>query len=395
MKFTEAGEVVVHGSLVEETDYDAVIRFAVTDTGIGIAPEIQEKLFQSFSQADSSTTRRYGGTGLGLAISKGLVQMMGGAIGVESSPGHGSTFWFTVRLLKRSAPPTVTPVDLAALQQLRILGVDDNATNRAILAAQLTTWGMHVHCVSNAPQALELLRTAQRDGRPYDLAIVDHLMPEMDGMEMARAIRADSALAGLRLVLLTSVGYRGWAAQARDAGFGALLLKPIRQSQLYDCIAMVMGVPQEPAPTRLITRHTLREAKQARVRAHVLVVEDNLVNQKVAVRLLENMGCRVDVAANGHEAVEASDRNPYDCIFMDCQMPELDGYEATGLIRRREAGAGAGSHVPIIAMTANALEGDRERCLAVGMDDYVSKPVKRDELESTLERWAPPSQDAR
>jgi CheY-like chemotaxis protein len=158
---------------------------------------------------------------------------------------------------------------------------------------------------------------------------------------------------------------------------------------------MVMGVPQEPAPTRLITRHTLREAKQARVRAHVLVVEDNLVNQKVAVRLLENMGCRVDVAANGHEAVEASDRNPYDCIFMDCQMPELDGYEATGLIRRREAGAGAGSHVPIIAMTANALEGDRERCLAVGMDDYVSKPVKRDELESTLERWAPPSQDAR
>jgi CheY-like chemotaxis protein len=395
MKFTEAGEVVVHGSLVEETDYDAVIRFAVTDTGIGIAPEIQEKLFQSFSQADSSTSRRYGGTGLGLAISKGLVEMMGGTIGVESSPGHGSTFSFTVRLLKRSAPPTVTPVDLAGLQQLRILGVDDNATNRAILAAQLTSWGMHVHCVSNAPRALELLRTAQRDGRPYDLAIVDHLMPEMDGMTMARAIRADSALAGLRLVLLTSVGYRGWAAQAQDAGFGALLLKPIRQSQLYDCIAMVMGVPQQPAPARLITRHTLREAKQARVRAHVLVVDDNLVNQTVAVRTLENMGCRVDVAANGHEAVEASARNTYDCIFMDCQMPEMDGYEATGVIRRREAQAGAGSHVPIIAMTANAMEGDRERCLAAGMDDYVSKPARRDELESTLETWARPSKDAR
>jgi two-component system sensor histidine kinase/response regulator len=387
--------VVVHGSVVEETDYDALIRFAVTDTGIGIAPDAREKLFQSFSQADSSTTRRYGGTGLGLAISKGLVEMMGGTIGVESSPRQGSTFWFTVRLLKRSAPPTVTPVDLAGLRQLRILGVDDNATNRAVLTSQLTAWGMHVNCVSNAPQALEQLRTAQRDGRPYDLAILDHQMPDMDGMMMARAIRADSALAGLRLVLLTSVGYRGWAAQAQDAGFSALLLKPIRQSQLYDCIAMVMGGPHEPAPTRLITRHTLREAQQARVRAHVLVVEDNLVNQKVAVRMLEKMGCRVDVAANGHEAVEASARNTYDCIFMDCQMPELDGYEATGVIRRREAGAGAGWHVSIIAMTANAMEGDRERCLAAGMDDYVSKPVKRDELESTLEKWAQPSKDTR
>src|SRR5437899_1330288 len=386
VKFTERGEVVVHGTLVEETDHDALIRFAITDTGIGIAPEDREWLFQSFSQADSSTTRRYGGTGLGLAISKRLVEMMGGAIGVESVPGTGSTFWFTARLAKRPASPTATRVNLAELRRLRVLGVADNATNRTLLTAQLTAWGMHVDCVADASHALRRLRAAHRNARPYDLALLDHQMPEIDGMMLARAIKADPLLATVPLVLLTSVSYRGSAGDAEQAGFSAFLVKPIRQSQLYDCIATVMGMAARPEPARLITRESLREA-QAQVRARVLVAEDNLVNQRVAVRMLEKLGCRVDVATNGLEAVEATGRILYHCIFMDCQMPEMDGYEATRVIRQREARTGA--RIPIVAMTANAMESDRERCLVAGMDDYVSKPVQPKELGMTLQKWIP------
>jgi two-component system, sensor histidine kinase and response regulator len=374
--------VVVHADLVEQTDHDALIRFSITDTGIGIGPEVRDRLFQSFSQADGSTTRRYGGTGLGLAISKRLVEMMGGTIGVESAAGRGSTFWFTVRLAKRPVPPTARQVNLAELRNLRVLGVDDNATNRALLAGQLGAWGMHVECVANASRALECLRMAHREGRRYDLAILDHQMPDMDGMELARAIRSDPALA-LPLVLLTSVSYRGCAEEAQHAGFNAFLLKPIRQSQLYDCIATVVGMASEPAPQRLITDHTLTETAS---RARVLVAEDNAVNQRLAARMLEKRGCRVDVVANGLEAVEAVTRIAYDCVFMDCQMPEMDGYAATSAIRQREAKTGA--HIPIIAMTANAMDGDRERCLAAGMDDYISKPVEPSELAAALRRWS-------
>ena len=392
VKFTDTGEVVVHSRLVEETDRDALIRFEVTDTGIGIAPEARGRLFESFSQADSSTTRRYGGTGLGLAISKRLVETMGGSIGVESTPGKGSAFWFTVRLAKRPVPATAPRVDVTELRRLRVLGVDDNATNRALLLAQFTAWEMHVDCVANASRALESLRTAHRDARPYDLAILDHQMPDMDGMTLARAIKSDPVLAPLPLVLLTSVSYRGSAGEAQRAGFSAFLLKPIRQSQLYDCIVSVMGTAStEPSPARLITRHTLKEA-QAQLRARVLVAEDNAVNQKVALRMLEKLGCRVDVVVNGREAVEASARVPYQCIFMDCQMPEMDGYEATAMIRQREAQTG--THIPIIAMTANAMQTDRERCLAAGMDDYVSKPVESKELATTLRKWMLPAEDA-
>ncbi len=384
VKFTESGEVVVHSTLVEETDRDALIRFAVTDTGIGIAADARERLFQSFSQADSSTTRRYGGTGLGLAISKRLVELMGGTIGVESTPGNGSTFWFTVRLAKRPVPATARRVDVTELRRLRVLGVDDNATNRALLVAQLSAWEMHVDCVASGARALECLQMAHRDGRPYDLAILDHQMAEMDGMALARAIRSDPLLASLRLVLLTSVSSRGSAGEAERAGFSAFLLKPIRQSQLYDCITTVMGTATERSPARLITRHTLEEA-QAQSRARVLVAEDNSVNRKVALRMLEKLGCRVDLAVNGREAVEASARVPYECIFMDCQMPEVDGYEATAMIRQREGQTRI--RVPIIAMTANAMQGDREQCLAAGMDDYVSKPVEAKELATTLQKW--------
>jgi CheY-like chemotaxis protein len=365
-----------------------LIRFAVTDTGIGIAPEARGRLFLSFSQADTSTTRRYGGTGLGLAISKRLVEIMGGSIGVESTPGAGSTFWFTVRLPKRPVPPTAVRAGLAELRRLRVLGVDDNATNRALLAAQLGAWGMYVECVARGTRALESLRTARRDGRPYDLAILDHQMPEMDGITLGRAIKADPALASLQLVLLTSVSYRGSASDAERAGFSAFLVKPIRQSQLYDCIATVVGMATEPSSSRLITRHALREA-EAQLCARVLVAEDNVVNQRVAVRMLEKFGCRVDVVTSGLEAVEAVGRIAYHCIFMDCQMPEMDGYEAAIAIRRREAQTG--THVPIIAMTANAMEGDRDRCLAAGMDDYVAKPVQPRELHEMVERWVEPS----
>jgi len=388
VKFTESGEVVVHSTLAEETDHDALIRFTVTDTGIGLAPEARQRLFQSFSQADSSTTRKYGGTGLGLAISKRLVEMMGGSIGVESTRGSGSTFWFTVRLAKRASPPNAARADLAKLHRLRVLGVDDNATNRALLAAQLSAWGMHVDCVANAAHAIERLRAAHRDAAPYDLAILDYQMPDMDGVTLASVIKSDPVLAKVPLVLLTSVSYRGCAGEAAHAGFNAFLLKPIRQSQLYDCIGTVMGMAPEPSPSRLVTRHTLKEA-QAQVRARVLIAEDNVVNQKVAVRMLEKLGCRVDVVTNGLEVVEATARIAYQCIFMDCQMPEMDGYEATRVIRRREAHTRA--HIPIIAMTANAMESDREQCLAAGMDDYVSKPVKPQELATTLQRWVQPA----
>src|SRR5437762_3570736 len=388
VKFTEAGEVVVHGSLVEETDHDALIRFAVTDTGIGIAPEARGRLFQSFSQADTSTTRRYGGTGLGLAISKRLVEIMGGSVGVESTPGAGSTFWFTVRLPKRPLPPTAVRADLSELRRLRVLGVDDNATNRTLLAAQIGAWGMHVECVARGSSALESLRAEPRDGRPYDLAILDHQMPEMDGITLGRAIKADPALASLPLVLLTSVGYRGSASDDEHPGFSGLLVKPIRQSHLYDCIATVVGMGTEPSSSRLIARHALREA-EGQLRRRVRVGDDNVVNQRVAVRMLEELGWRVDVVTSGLEAVEASGRIAYHCIFMDCQMPEMDGYEAATAIRRREVQTGA--HVPIVAMTANAMEGARDRCLAAGMDDYVAKPVQPRELRETLARWVEPS----
>jgi two-component system, sensor histidine kinase and response regulator len=384
VKFTQRGEIVVRSRVVEETDHDALIRFAITDTGIGIGPEARERLFQSFSQADSSTTRRYGGTGLGLAISKRLVEMMGGTIGVDSTLGAGSTFWFTARLAKRPAPPAAVPTELAGLQRLRVLAVDDNATNRALIAAQLGAWGIHVDCEAGGAGAAERLRRGQRDGQPYHVAILGHHPPEMDGLSLARAIKSDPALTEVALVRLTSLRERGGADDAQPAGFSAVLLKPIRQSQLYECLTSALNRKTEPSPARPLARPTPGDA-DGRVRVKVLVAEDNAVNQKVAVGMLEKLGCRVDVVANGLEAVEATARIPYQCVFMDCQMPEMDGYEATAVIRQREAQTGG--HVPIIAMTANAMETDRERCLAAGMDDYVSKPVRLKELGATLQKW--------
>jgi PAS domain S-box-containing protein len=385
IKFTEEGEVVLRVSLADDGAEEAVVRFSMIDTGIGMTQEQQARLFESFTQADASTTRRYGGTGLGLTISKRLLEMMGGKMGVESEAGVGSTFWFEVPFARQPEGLLTVPTPGLDLDGLRVLIVDDNATNREILHLQVTYWGMKNEIAEHGAQALRMLGDATQRGEAYDLVILDMHMPQMDGMQLAKAIKEDPNLSSTRLVLLTSMGMLGDAKQARRAGISVYLTKPVKQSLLYDAIATTMGTPegaeQEQKPP--VTRHTIKEAK-ARSRARVLVAEDNAVNQKVAVMMLEKLGYRADVAANGLEALEALSRISYAAVLMDVQMPEMDGYEATAEIRRRE---GALRHTPIIAMTANAMQGDREKALEAGMDDYVPKPVKPQELEAVLERW--------
>jgi PAS domain S-box-containing protein len=393
VKFTERGEVIVRAARESETDEDVVVRFTVSDTGIGISESARRNLFQAFTQADGSTTRKYGGTGLGLAISKQLVEMMSGEIGVESEPGKGSTFWFTARFEKQpqSAADAVARADAPSLNRLRALIVDDNATNRKILSHQLSSWGVTHEEAGSGALALEMLREASARGASYDLAVLDLMMPGMDGFDLARTIKSDPKLAGVPLVLLTSFGQRGDGATAREAGIAAYLTKRVRQSQLFDCLTNVVsdasnahgaGISATLTSARLLTRHNLKETKTMSHKL-ILLAEDNIVNQKVAVRQLQKLGYRSDAVANGREAVEALERIPYDLALMDCQMPEMDGYEATAEIRRRE---GAAKHTPIVAMTANALEGDREKCIAAGMDDYVSKPVKPGALAEVLGR---------
>jgi signal transduction histidine kinase/CheY-like chemotaxis protein len=387
VKFTERGEVVLQAALVAEDPAAAVVRFEVRDTGIGIAPEARAQVFEAFAQADGSITRKFGGTGLGLAISKRLVALMGGEIGVESAPGVGSTFWFTVRL-ERGIEQREGLSLRADLHSLRVLIVDDNATNRTILEHQLAAWGMVSGCAADGPEALAVLRAAV-GAMPYELAILDMQMPGMDGLALARAIKADPALAATPLVLLTSLGQRGPTAETQAMGIAACLTKPVRQSQLYDALATVLGAPPgagaRPAPAPAALSAPIAE-RQTAGGPRLLVAEDNTVNQKVAVRMLERLGYQADVVANGLEVLEALDRISYPLVLMDCQMPEMDGYAATAAIRARER---AGSRTPIIAMTAGALRGDRERCLAAGMDDYIAKPVRPEELGSVLARWLP------
>jgi two-component system sensor histidine kinase/response regulator len=394
LKFTERGEVVVRASLESETPTHATIRFAVSDTGIGISEAARLNLFQAFMQADGSTTRKYGGTGLGLAISKQLVELMGGEIGVESTPGAGSTFWFTAQLEKQPAATAASAPARGSLNGKRALIVDDNATNRKILVLQTIAWGMIPAEAESGQRALELLRDAAARGRSFDVAILDLMMPGMDGFEVARTIKADERIAPVRLMMLTSYGERGHGEQARETGVLAYLAKPVRQAQLFDCLMSVMGhasvtagdataTPAESAMS--ITTHTPSGAKIMSDK-RILVAEDNVVNQKVALRQLAKLGYVADTVGNGREAVETLGAIAYDLILMDCQMPEMDGYEATAAIRERETGA---RRIPIIAMTAHALEGERAKCLAAGMDDYLSKPVKIEELAKVLANWLP------
>jgi PAS domain S-box-containing protein len=385
IKFTHQGEVVTEVALVREDADRALIRFSVTDTGIGIPEDRLERLFKSFSQVDSSTTRKYGGTGLGLAISKRLVEMMGGQIGVESREGKGSTFWFTTDLEKqdgdgmdRKACPM--PEDVRGK---RILAVDDNAVNRKLMQAYLQSWQCHATVVDSAESALARMASAVKRNAPYDMVIIDFMMPGMDGETLGKTIKAHPEFKSALMILLTSRGMRGDAAKAGSVGFDAYLTKPIRQSQLFDAVLSVFGKPlntvgRDEQP--IITKHSIAETGKKRLK--ILLGEDNPVNQKVALIHLRKFGYAADVANNGQEAFEAVKMRHYDLILMDVQMPEMDGHEATRAIRS------AGYRMPIIAMTANAMKGDREKCMASGMDDYISKPVDPEKLLEKLQKWA-------
>lgn len=390
IKFTHIGEVVIRVKLVEQSDVDALIRFEVADTGIGIEPEVCNQLFQPFTQADSSTTRQFGGTGLGLAISRQFVEMMNGQIAVESKPGSGSLFWFTGRFAKQTDVVRETGMLSRNLQGLHVLVVDDNETNRLIVSSQVKAWGMEPECASDGKEALKKLKEAAARDQHFDVVLMDWEMPEMNGLELARNIRSEHAFDQARLVMLTSLTQRGQGEDSLKAGIEAYLTKPVRQSQLLNCLMTLLASPQAPVPEKLINKHSLAE-NLFNASLRVLLAEDNPINQKVAVRMLERMGVKVDIANNGAEACEAIQTNHnYQIVFMDCQMPVCDGYSATRKIREWEQTQDdpEAIHTPIIAMTANAMQGDREKCLQAGMDDYISKPVKFDELERVITTWS-------
>ena len=404
VKFTDKGEVTLQAYLANESADTVDIRFEVTDTGIGMSATTMNKLFRPFVQADSSTTRKYGGTGLGLSISKQLVELMGGGIGVRSSEGQGSTFWCTARFRKQIGSLCAI-LPSGELAGKRVLIVDDNESNRMILHHLVSGWGMVDDLAEDAESAWQRITEANRNGTPYDLAILDVIMPGKDGLELAREINSHPERSHTRLVVMTSILQRGHAEQARASGAMGYLPKPVRHDELRECLRTVLGMPDDQERPightgtivpQLVTRHTIADNVQHQ---HVLVVEDNLVNQKLAVRMVEKLGYRPAVVNNGQEALAALEKGRYAAILMDCQMPLMDGFETTRAIREREASApsepntlrasGFTSHIPIIAVTANAMQGDRERCLAAGMDDYLSKPIKLDALRAALARWTP------
>ena len=384
IKFTSQGEVMLRVSLSGEEGEEVLLRFSVTDTGIGIAPEAQARIFDSFSQADYSTTRTYGGTGLGLAIARQLAELMGGELGVESELGKGSTFWFTVRLTRQPADAERPGSLGAGLAGLKVLLVDDNATNLSVLQHQVNAWGMRGACASDGAAALAMLRGAA-GGEPYDAALLDLCMPGMDGIELAHNIKADPAIAPVRLVMLTSYGRDDDARAALQAGVVRFLNKPVSAARLYDCLLGVMA-PREGAAVTPENRDS--SEGQGRFEASILVAEDNPVNQDVVRHMLALLGCTIEIAENGALVVDAAQKSDYDLLFMDCQMPLMDGFAATRAIRAREAAEGL-ERRPIIALTANAIAGDRERCLAAGMDDYLSKPFDLPKLRGILQRWIP------
>jgi two-component system sensor histidine kinase/response regulator len=454
VKFTEKGEVAIRASVAGESSTHVLLRFEMTDTGIGIPADRMDWLFQKFSQVDSSSTQKYGDTGLGLAISKKLADLMGGEVGAVSELDKGSTFWFTAQLEKSAGESAPIKSVRTHLHGLRALIVDDNPTNRTIL--QLTSWGIEVELADSGMRALDVLDIAWQEQRSFDIGALDWQMSEMDGLTLARAIRSRSEWNPIRLVLLTSVGQRDDGARAREAGIQAYLNKPVHQSQLFECLSLLASQPgQKPVvpPQPPITRHTLAELSNP---VKILVAEDNTVNQKLTVHLLEHLGSRNDVINNGREALAALERYPYAVVLMDCQMPEMDGFGATAHIRTRDhekkthtpiiavnqklalrilskmrygvdvVGTGRkalealaqrpyqlvlmdcqmpemdrfeataqirandnrlGTHTSIVALTAHAIIGDREHCLAAGMDDYLTKPIDREALRTMLEKW--------
>ncbi|MFO7917244.1 MAG: PAS domain S-box protein [Anaerolineae bacterium] len=391
IKFTPEGQVALRIGLEEEDEEEATLRFSVTDTGIGIPEDRLDDIFEDFGQVDASTTRNFGGTGLGLSIARRLTEMMGGQIGVESEEGVGSTFWFTIPFEKQPSQEVEArrPWDDEGtwMAEKRVLGVDDNETNRRVLASMLASWGCRHEEVADAKTALRRLREAAAGGDPFDVAILDMQMPDVDGVSLARMIREDPDLADTRLLLMTSMGRREELECLEEADFSACLTKPVKKSQLYDCLMEVIG-GRDALETPRRGRPMAPDIPKGGGRGRVLVAEDNAVNQKVALKILERMGYRADAVANGREVVEVLAEVPYDLVLMDVQMPEMDGYGATRVIRDPDSGV-LDHDIPIVAMTAHALKGDRERCLEAGMDDYLPKPVQPQELARVIGRWLP------
>ncbi len=384
IKFTDSGEITVKVELEAVTPTTATIRVAVTDTGIGMTPLEQGKLFKPFSQVDASTTRKYGGTGLGLSICKQLVNLMGGEIGIHSQVGKGSQFWFSITWVKQQLNPPVQ--DYSYLAGKYLLVVDDNASNREVIRYQAHYWGMEVDEADSAELALKVLQNRIDCGKPYDVVLIDWQMPQADGMTLGKQIKANPALATIPLIMLICTNERGKAKQCLDLGFASYLVKPIKPTRLFDSIKSVLLPTLNPEVSSKIPHNQVEKSSQ-RAQLKILLADDNRVNQKVALKQLQHLGYDADLAGNGEEVLQLLEKNTYDLIFIDCQMPILDGYAATQEIRRRE---GNTRHTIVIALTANAMNEDREKCLAVGMDDYLSKPVVKEKLQAAIARWAYP-----
>ncbi len=383
VKFTDTGEVVIRVILEGKKESKAVIRFEVRDTGIGIPGNKLTSVFSAFTQVDSSTTRRYGGTGLGLSISKHLVDLMGGQVGVESVEGKGSRFWFTVALERQ--PEAGAPEAPGGLEGTRVLVVDDHPVNRMVLLDILHSWGCRPGEASGGDPAMESLKAAVNEGDPYGVALLDMCMPDEDGASLGRRIKADPSLRATKMIMITSFGPNGGEDDLAEIGFEGSMAKPVRRGRLHELMKAALDDAAGPQPSGMHTRSLAAPGKTAG-HARILLAEDNVTNQLVATSILKKLGHRVDVAANGLEAVAALKSIPYDLVLMDCQMPEMDGFEATRRIRSGEAGETLRS-IPIIAMTARAMQGDREKCFDAGMDDYLSKPVDTAALIDTFEKW--------
>jgi CheY-like chemotaxis protein/HPt (histidine-containing phosphotransfer) domain-containing protein len=415
IKFTHAGEVSVRVSLVEDDmkSETVMLRFSVRDTGIGIPAEKMDRLFKEFSQVDSSTTRQYGGSGLGLTISKQLAELMGGEAGVTSEEGKGSEFWFTARFNKQAVGAHKESIPPADLHGIRVLIVDDSATSREILTARMVSWGMRPTEVKDGPDALQSLYLALNENDPFCIAVIDMRVPDMDGETLGGVIRADKRLTDTRMILLTSVGTRGDTRRFQQIGFSAYATKPIQHRELKAVLSLVLTEQEGIEPKPIVTRHTAREKMNMFIdrKARILLAEDDITNQLVALGILKKLGLSADAVLNGAEALIALQAKPYDLVLMDVNMPVMDGIETTKRIRNYELGItnkaqtddssssfvirNSSFVIPIIAMTAHAMQGDRERCIEAGMNDYVTKPISPQALAEVLDKWLPKENDDR